>query len=368
MQIRAAVWEGVGKPIQTTELEVQDPGHREVLVGVRASGVCHSDLSVAEGLFPVPAPIVLGHEGAGVVEAVGEGVSRCKVGDTVVLSLIPQCGSCFWCLRGQPELCAPGTQSAMSGVLADGTPRFRRGDEPVFQFQGLGTFSEMLVAHEDAVVPIAASTPFDLAALLGCAVLTGVGAARNTADIAAGDTVLVIGCGGVGLNVVQGARLAGADRVIALDRADVKLDLARRFGATDVLLASDDAADAVLELTGGLGVDVVFDVVGGTPSAQLALQVVRRGGQVCLVGMGSAETLVPVAATIDLLVHEKKLFGSNYGSSDVRRDIPLLLENHANGELLLEELIGQRIRLEDVEAAFDAMRTGQLARSVIVFD
>ena len=367
MNVRAAVWEGAGKPIQTTDLTLADPGPNEVLVRVGASGVCHSDLSIAEGKFPAPAPLVLGHEGAGTVEAVGSDVTRCAVGDRVVLSLIPQCGSCFWCGKGQPELCAPGTQAAMSAVLADGTPRFSRGGEPVFQFQGLGTFAEAIVVAEDAVVPFTDGTPFEVAALLGCAVMTGVGAAQNTAQIAPGDTVLVIGCGGVGLNVVQGARLAGAARIIAIDLSQSKLDLATRFGATDQLLASDGNAEAILDMTGGLGVDVAFDVVGAVTSGQLALGAVRRGGQVCIIGMTSAETVLPVTSTIDLLVHEKRLFGSNYGSSDVRRDVPKLLAQHASGDLLLEELVSARITLDDVEAAFDTMREGQLARSVIVF-
>jgi S-(hydroxymethyl)glutathione dehydrogenase/alcohol dehydrogenase len=367
MKVRAAVWEGVGKPIETTELTLADPRPGEVLVRIGASGVCHSDLSVAEGKFPVPTPIVLGHEGAGTVEAVGEGVTRCAVGDRVVLSLIPQCGECYWCAKGQPELCAPGSQSAMTGVQADGTPRFARGDEAVYQFQGLGTFAEAVVVSQHAVVPFTGGTPFDVAALLGCAVMTGVGAAQNTADIATGDTVLVIGCGGVGLNVIQGSRLAGAARIIAIDVALPKLDLATHFGATDTLLSDDGTADAILELTGGLGVDVAFDVVGAATSTQLAMQVVRRGGQVCVVGMTSAETVVPVASTIDLLVHEKKLFGTNYGSSDVRRDVPKLLGQHASGSLLLEDLISARISLDDIEQAFETMRSGHQARSVVVF-
>ena len=189
----------------------------------------------------------------------------------------------------------------------------------------------------------------------------------NTAQVGEGDTVLVIGSGGVGLNVIQGAKLAGAARIIVLDREAVKLELAQRFGATDVVLSDDSAADTVLGLTGGLGVDVAFDVVGAVPTAQLALATVRRGGQVCLIGVTSAETSLPVMSTVDLIIHEKKLFGSNYGSSDVRRDIPRLLDHHRNGDLLLEELIGQRIRLDDIEAAFETMRGGQLARSVVVF-
>jgi S-(hydroxymethyl)glutathione dehydrogenase / alcohol dehydrogenase len=366
--VRAAVLDEPGKPLVVTDLKLQDPGPNEVLVRVGASGVCHSDYSVAKGMFPVPTPIVLGHEGAGVVEAIGNDVTRCRVGDAVVLSFIPQCGECFWCAKGQPELCAPGTQSAMSAVMADGSPRFKRGDSPVFQFQGLGTFAEALVAHENAVVPIPASTPMDVAALLGCAVLSGVGAALNTATISPGDSVAVIGCGGVGLNVIQGARFACAERIIALDTEPSKLVLATKFGATDTLLVEGDVSEVVLELTGGLGVDVVFDVVGGTPTAQFALQIVRRGGQVCLVGMGTVETVVPVSATVDLLIHEKRLFGSNYGSSDVRRDVPLLLARYESGELLLDELISQRVGLDEVNSAFDGMATGRLARSVIVFN
>jgi S-(hydroxymethyl)glutathione dehydrogenase / alcohol dehydrogenase len=367
VKVRVAVLDEVSKPLVITEVDVLDPGPNEVMVRLGATGVCHTDLSIAKGAFPVPVPCVLGHEGAGVVERVGSDVTRCRVGDTVVLSLIPQCGECLWCTKGQPELCGPGSQAARSGVQSDGTPRFRRGDSVVYQLNGLGTFAEVLVADQSAVVPISSGIPIDIAALLGCAVLTGVGAALNTADIAKGDTVAVIGCGGVGLNVIQGARIAGAERIIALDPAPAKLDLATKFGATDTIAVQGDSTQEVLELTGGIGVDVVFDVVGGNPTAQVALQVVRRGGQVCIIGMSSADTVVPVAATIDLLVNEKRLFGSKYGSSDVRRDIPRLLAYYDSGVLLLDELISRRIGLEDINGALDEMASGLLARSVVVY-
>jgi S-(hydroxymethyl)glutathione dehydrogenase / alcohol dehydrogenase len=365
--VRAAVLEKPGKPLVVTEVELLDPSANEVLVRLGASGVCHTDLSIAKGAFPVPTPCVLGHEGAGVVEAVGRDVTRCQVGDTVVLSLIPQCGRCLWCSKGQPELCGPGSQIASRGVQADGTPRFRRSGGAIFQRNGLGTFAEALVAHEDAVVSIPPTIPVDVAALIGCGVLTGVGAAVNTADIARGDIVAVIGCGGVGLNVIQGARLAGADRIIALDIAPTKLTMASRFGATDIVVVDVDASETVLDMTGGVGVDVAFDVVGGTPSSELALRIARRGGQVCIIGMSSVDSILPIPVTIDLLVNEKRIFGSNYGSSDVRRDIPRLLKYYASGELLLDDLISRRIGLDDIETAFDAMGPGRVARSVILY-
>lgn len=348
-------------------VEIDEPGATEVLVRMAASGVCHSDQSVALGLFPVPLPMVLGHEGSGVVEAVGRDVTRCKVGDHVVLSLLPQCGDCFWCRKGQAQLCAPAFASTMAGVLADGTPRLRSGDEPVYQFQGLGTFSEFVVTQEKAVVPIDIDVPLDVVALVGCAVITGVGAVLNTASVERGDTVLVIGAGGVGLNVVQGARLAGADRIVAVDLHQSKLAMAQQFGATDAVVAGDDAAEAILEMTSGRGVDVAFDVVGAVPTTDLAMASVRRGGQVCVVGMAGIEVRYPVQVALDLLIHEKRLFGTNIGSTNTSRDIPRLIDWYKSGDLLLDELVGQRITLGELDGAFEAMDGGTMTRSLIVY-
>ncbi|MGH8973521.1 MAG: Zn-dependent alcohol dehydrogenase [Acidimicrobiia bacterium] len=366
---RAAVLTGIGTPLELRDdVEVEAPRAGEVKIRVAASGVCHSDLSVQNGTLMSPLPCVLGHEGAGEIVEVGEGVTRVAVGDHVVLSWIPQCGECFFCLRGQRHLCEKGSIGAITGGMLDGTTRLTSQGGPLFQMAGTGTFSEYVVMPDIGVVKIDPDVDLRVAALIGCGVLTGVGAALNTSRITEGDTVAVIGCGGVGLNVIQGARVAGAAEVIAVDTAPVKLDMAKTFGATAGVDASaTNAVSGVMDATAQRGADVVFEVVGSGPTIEQAVIMTRRGGQTVLVGVPRMDVMLNVPAFIGMLVAEKTISGCWYGSSDVTRDVPRIVNLWREGRLRLEELISREITLEGVEDAFQAMGTGEVARSVIVY-
>ncbi|MDP8976491.1 MAG: Zn-dependent alcohol dehydrogenase [Actinomycetota bacterium] len=364
--VRAAVLTGVGRPLEICELELEPPRAHEVMVRLAASGVCHSDLSMQNGTTMVPTPVVLGHEGAGIVEEVGEGVTAVEAGDHVVISWVPQCGDCFFCAKAQPHLCEASNVVLASAGLLDGTPRFSSGGRPVHQMVAAGTFAERTVVPEWSVVPVDDDLDLQVAALMGCAVLTGVGAALNTAHIGDDDSVAVVGCGGVGLNVVQGARLAGAARVIAVDLNPAKLDLALEFGATDTIDASQaNAVSKVMALTDQRGADVSFEVVGLEASIDQAIAMTRRGGQAVLVGLPRMDAMITVPAFLGAVMAAKTITGCWYGSADVRRDVPRLVGHYRSGELKLDELISATISLEDVNDAFEAMENGDVARSVI---
>jgi NDMA-dependent alcohol dehydrogenase len=363
---KAAICPGIDEPLEVVDIDVAPPKAGEVRVRMGASGVCHSDLSVKNGTLLSPLPGVLGHEGAGVIEEVGEGVSTLAPGDHVVLSFVPQCGTCYWCAHGQPEMCEPGFMAMAVGGQADLTSRFSRSGTPVAQMSGLGTFSEELVCQEISAVKIDPDVPLAVAALIGCGVLTGAGAALNTASISPGDTVAVIGCGGVGFNTIQGARIAGAERIVAVDMFDSKLEMARGFGATDTVNPSaGDTVEQVRTLTGGRGVDVAFEVIGRKDTVEQALAMARRGGQAVIVGVPKMDAVMEIPIAMELLVNEKQVRGCWYGSSDVRRDVPRLLAHYQAGDLKLDELISRRITLADIEDAFRAMEAGEVARSVI---
>jgi NDMA-dependent alcohol dehydrogenase len=366
---RAAVLRTIGAPLTIEDIEVESPHPGEVAVRIAASGVCHSDLSMQNGKIPFPLPAVLGHEGAGVVEAVGDGVTSVAPGDHVVISWVPQCGTCFFCAYGQPELCEIGRRGMAKGGMLDGTSRLSRGEETLFQMNVCGTFTELTVTPEQSVVKIDPDMPLDRAALIGCGVLTGFGAVKNAGRVRAGDTVAVLGCGGVGLNAIQGARHAGAERIIAVDRFDTKLALARRFGATDTVDATaGDPVAAVKELTGGRGVDAAFEVVGTKTTIEQTIRMTRRGGRAVLVGMPSFDLKLELAVGIDLFLMERSIAASMYGGSDVRRDVPMLVDLYQRGDLELDALISRRIGLDGVNDAFIAMEAGAVARSVITFD
>lgn len=366
---RAAVLSAVGQPLEVRDdVEVEAPHAGEVRVRMVAAGVCHSDLSMSDGTLMAPMPIVLGHEGAGVVEAVGEGVSRVKLGDRVVISWVPQCGDCFFCLRGQGHLCEKANAAIASGGLLDGTTRLRSRGAPLHQMSAAGTFADLAVVPECGVVKIDEDLDLGLASLLGCGVLTGVGAATRTADISPGDTVAVLGCGGVGLNVVQGARIAGADRIIAVDTNPAKLELAERFGATAVVDASaGDPTSAVMHLTGQRGADVVFEVIGLPRTIDQAVTMTRRGGQTVLVGIPRMDTMLSLPAFLSVVLAAKTITGCWYGSSNVLADVPALVELYRNGQLELDGLVSRSVGLEDVNAAIDALRAGEVTRTLIRF-
>ncbi len=364
--VRAAVMTGTGLPLEVRDVEVEPPRAGEVSVRLAASGVCHTDLSMQDGTTLAPTPIVLGHEGAGVVEEVGAGVSSLRPGDHVVISWVPRCGCCFYCGRGQPHLCQEADVVLGSGGLLDGTPRFRWQGAALYQMAAAGTFAERTVVPETGAVKVDHDLDLGVAALLGCAVVTGVGAVTGTAGVAAGDAVAVVGCGGVGLNVVQGARLAGAGRIIAVDLSAAKLDLARRFGATNVVDATGrDPVAAVMELTGQRGADVAFEVVGGERTIEQTLAMTRRGGQAVLVGLPRMDVVVQVPAFLGLILAAKTLKGCWYGSADVAGAVPRLVELYRRGDLLLDELVSRTITLDQVNEAFAAMKAGEVARSVI---
>jgi S-(hydroxymethyl)glutathione dehydrogenase / alcohol dehydrogenase len=366
---RAAVLPSVGQPLEVRDdVEAEAPRSGEITIKVAASGVCHSDLSIQNGTLMSPTPIVLGHEGAGEIVAVGDGVTGLEPGDHVVVSWIPPCGACFFCRRGQPQLCEVGIRGFVTGGLLDGTTRLTSRGAPLFQMASAGTFSEYAVIPATGAVKIDKAVDLRVAALIGCGVLTGVGAALNTARIHEGDTVAVVGCGGVGLNVIQGARLAGAGEVIAVDTAPNKLEMAMAFGATATVDASArDAVSGVMELTCQRGADVAFEVVGLGRTIEQTVTMARRGGQAVLVGVPRIDVTVTLPAFLGIVASEKTIKGCMYGSSDVHRDVPRIIALWREGKLKLTELITREITLEGVNEALEAMGSGEVARSVIVY-
>jgi len=365
---KGAVCTNLHEPLEVWDLDLESPHAGEIKVRMGASGVCHSDLSIQNGTLMGSFPMVLGHEGAGVVEEVGEGVTNVKPGDHIVVSWVPQCGVCYFCQHGQHSLCDSGGVAMVTGGLLDGTTRFSRNGEPVKQMASSGTFAEQAVIPATSAVKIDDDIPLKVAALVGCGVLTGAGAALNTAHISKGDTIAVVGCGGVGLNVIQGARIAGAEEIIAVDMVESKLQLAKDFGATTTVNASQgDAVSQVMELTGQRGADVAFEVIGLKQTIDQTVMMTRRGGQAILVGVPSMDVMVEVPAFFGLVLMEKTIKGCWYGSSNVQRDVPRLLDYYRKGELKLDELISRTIKVDDVNDAFDAMKTGEVARSVIEY-
>ncbi|CAN5864231.1 NDMA-dependent alcohol dehydrogenase [soil metagenome] len=364
--MKAAVLTSVDTPLEVRDdVEIAEPQAGEVRIKIVASGVCHSDLSVQNGTIPLPTPIVLGPEGAGVVDAVGDGVTRVSEGDHVVLSFVPNCRECYFCTRGQGFLCEKSAMQAAGG-LRDGTTRLSSGGAPLFQMAMCGTFGQYAVVPEISTVKIPDDVPLESAALIGCSVLTGVGAALNTAEVRQGDTAVVIGAGGVGLNVIQGCRIAGADKIIAVDMFDSKLAMAKDFGATDTVNAgAGDPVSNVMELTGQRGADVSFEVIGLGATMEQAIGMIRPGGQAILVGVPRMDVFLNLHAGFTFLYTAKSIKGCWYGSSNVNEDVPKLVELYQKGELKLDELISREIGVDDINEAFEAMEKGEVARSVI---
>lgn len=359
--MRAVVLREVGQTTAVEELQLRRIGVHDVRVRLGASGVCHTDLSVRDGSMPALLPCTLGHEGAGIVSEVGDAVTAVSPGDHVVLTWNVPCRRCPHCLRGEAQLCPRGLKHAF------GEPYAQSSTGPVWPEMGAGTLAEETVLPAAAVVPVDRSLPLDHAALLGCGVTTGVGAVLRTAAVRPGESVLVIGCGGVGLAAIQGARLAGAARIIAADRNGAQLPAATANGATDTVdAAQTDLLDAVRDLTGGAGVDHGIEVVGKPATIRAAFDATRRGGAVTLVGAAGFTESVTFPALM-LMADGKKIQGSVYGASDPARDIPVLAELAGRGRLDLEALVARRIGVEDVEAAFSDMAAGRGARSVVCF-
>ena len=362
---KAVICRELNKPVVVEEIAVEPPKRGEVTVKIGACGVCHSDLSATNGTIPMPPPLVLGHEAAGEVVEAGEGVTSLAVGDHVVSSFIYMCGKCRFCSGGRPVLCLE--QGKAITTLPDGTLRTRDAKgNPVSIFSGCGVMAEYATLHVDNLVKIDAKIPFDRAALVGCGVTTGVGAVFNTAKVAPGSSVVVFGCGGVGLNVVQGARIAGAERIIAIDSMQSKLDLARKFGATDTILAKpgEDASKSIKKQTAG-GADYAFECVGNGELAAAAYRSIRRGGLAVVVGVAKPGDSTSVR-TMTLPFEEKTLTGSYFGSCVPRIDFPRMLNLYLGGKLMLDELITRRYKVEEAPQAFADLESGRNARGVIV--
>ena len=360
--MKAAVMREVKAPLEIEEIQIDKPKGREVLVRTAASGVCHSDLHVIDGALPVPPPVILGHEPAGIVEQVGSEVRDFKPGDHVIGCLSAFCGNCEYCATGRPNLC--GGAACMRG--SDEAPRLSKDGTPVLQMAHLSSFAEQMLVHENALVKIRDDMPLDRASLIGCGVTTGLGAVLNTAQVRPGSTVSVTGCGGVGLAAIQGARIAGAARVIAIDNQEWKLELAQKLGATEGILSDENTVQNVREATSG-GVDYAFECIGIAPLVTQCLQMIRKGGTAVLVGVVPAGVNVEVPA-LDMLLSEKKLIASMMGSNRFRVDMPRYVEFYLSGQLKLDEMISHRMPLDDINSAFDKMREGTSARSVITFD
>ena len=360
--MKAAVLRSVGQPLQIEDVQIGLPGPREVLIRTAATGVCHSDLHFIEGSYRHPLPAVLGHEAAGIVEKVGAEVRTVKPGDHVVTCLSAFCGHCEYCLTGHMSLCpSPDTQRG-----GDEPPRLSEGaGGTMHQYLNLSAFAEQMLVHEHACTAIRKDMPLDRAALIGCAVTTGVGAVTHTARVRPGETVAVIGCGGVGLAAINGALIAGAGRIIAIDRQPSKLQMAKTFGATDVVEAGEDTAKAVRELTGG-GVHHAFEAIGLKSTAEDAFKMLRRGGAATIIGMIAPGVKIELHG-VELL-SEKKVQGSMMGSNRFPVDMPRYVDFYMQGRLKLDEMVSARLPLERVNDAFEQMKRGEVARSVVVFD
>ncbi len=374
MKIRAAILEESGrrlpyarsKPLTVGDVELAPPGPGEALIRMAAAGLCHSDLSVINGDRPRPVPMVLGHEAAGIVEALGAGIDDLAVGDHVVMVFVPSCGHCNPCAEGRPALCEPAARANGAGEMLGGGRRLARGGEAVHHHMGVSAFAEAAVISRRSLVKVPKDLPLAEAALFGCAVLTGVGAVVNTARVRAGQSVAVIGLGGVGLAALLGAAAAGAARIVAVDLEPAKLDLARQLGATDAVDARDaDAAERVRALTGG-GVDHAFEMAGSTKALELAWAVTRRGGTTTTAGLPHPSQRLALPAT-QLVAEERTLKGSYVGSCVPSRDVARYVELYRRGKLPVDRLMSATIRLDDINEGFDRLAEGRTVRQIVAF-
>ncbi len=354
---KAAIVRELNAPVEIVDVQVGEVGPGKVKIKTSAAGVCHSDLSVQNGTIPWMFPALLGHEGAGVISEIGEGVTGLKVGDHVIYNWVPFCGACSFCKRGETWLCGNGYGVGLTPATFDGGM--------AFPMAATGTFCEEAVVHQSSAIKIPDDIPLDVASLVGCGVTTGVGAALNTAKVEKGSTVLVIGCGGVGMNVIQGAKIAGASAIVALDRFENKAEDAKRFGATHA--ATPETFDGIkAEVTAGEGFDYAFEVIGLSSTIRAAFDATRKGGTTVVVGVGRQEDTLEISP-LEFLLKEPKILGCMYGSSHVETDYLRFLQHWQKGELDLEGLISKHIALEDVPTAFEAMERGEVIRSVISF-
>ncbi len=374
MKIKAAVLNQMSvkppyarsRPLSLEEVELDPPGQGEVLVKIAAAGLCHSDLSVINGDRPRPTPMVLGHEAAGIVEELGAGVDDLKKGDHVVMVFVPSCGHCLPCAEGRPALCEPGGEANVAGTLLSGARRLKRGATPLNHHMGVSAFAQYATVSRRSLIKIEPELPLDEAALFGCAVLTGVGAVLNTARVAPGSTIAVIGLGGVGLASILGAVLAGARRIVAIDLAEDKLKLAKNLGATDVYnAASADCAEQVRAATEG-GVEFAFELAGSVKAMELAYKITRRGGTTVTAGLPPPTHTFPVPQ-VNLVGEERTIKGSYIGTSVPLRDIPRYIVLYKQGRLPINRLMSGRLKLEDINLGFDRLAEGKAIRQVVMF-
>jgi S-(hydroxymethyl)glutathione dehydrogenase/alcohol dehydrogenase len=365
MRTRAAVLYEAGQPAVIEEITLDPPHQGEVLVRMEAAGVCRSDLHVRDGAIPEPLPIVLGHEGTGVVTEVGPGVSSLHPGDRVVLTLVPACGNCYFCHRGEPHLCLTSGKMAGEGFLRDGTSRLRVGDRILHHFNSVSCFSEYVVVPQEGAVKIPGDIPVEIATLLGCSVVTGIGAVERTAKVRPEESIAVIGCGGVGLNVIQAASLSGAYPIIAIDVRPEKIELAKTFGASHAVNAGEqDAISAIREIT-EFGVDWAFEVIGNPRTIEQAWELIRPGGTVVVVGLPPKNSKVALPA-FDF-ISEKNIRGCFYGSSRFHADVPVILERVRSGRMRIDGMVSHSVPLEELETAFSKLRSGEGVRTVLRF-
>ncbi len=373
MQTRAAILTEMGlprpyatsRPLEIATVELDPPGPGELLIRIRAAGLCHSDLSVIDGNRPRPLPMALGHEAAGVVEVVGPDVHGFSIGDHVITAFVPSCGHCEPCAAGRPALCEPGAASNTAGTLYNGARRLRRGTSAVNHHLGVSAFAEHAVVSEHSLVRVDKELPFDQAAIFGCAVITGVGAVVNTAQLPAGRRVAVVGLGGVGLAALLGARAREASVLIAIDLAESKLAIARELGATHTFNAADpDVTDRVREATRG-GVDFAFEMAGATRALDLAYRITRRGGTTVTAGLAHPQAMFSIPQ-VGIVAEERTIRGSYLGGCDPRRDIPLYIEWFRAGRLPVDRLLSAHVGLQDLNAAFDTLADGATVRQVMV--
>ncbi len=374
MKIQAAILEAMGanppyeqsRPLSIQEIELDGPGHGEVLVRIAAAGLCHSDLSVINGDRPRPTPMVLGHEAAGVVEELGSGVNDLKAGDHVVLVFVPSCGHCLPCAQGRPALCEPGAAANTAGTLLSGARRLRRNGQVLQHHLGCSAFAEYATVSRRSLIKIDPDLPLDQAALFGCAVLTGVGAVLNTAHVTPGSTVAVAGLGGVGLSALLGAVLAGARQIVAIDLAPDKLTLAKSLGATHACNAGEaNCVEQVREATAG-GVDFAFEMAGSVKAMELAYKITRRGGTTVTAGLPPPTHAFPVPQ-VNLVAEERTIKGSYIGTCVPVRDLPRYIALYRQGRLPVDRLMTGRLKLDGINAAFDRLRNAQAVRQIVSF-
>jgi len=374
MQIKAAVLQQIGalppysesKPLKIETLQLDPPREDEVLIQIKAAGLCHSDLSVINGSRPRPTPIALGHEAAGIVKGLGSKVRDLELGDHVVLVFVPSCGHCVPCAEGRPALCEPGANANVEGTLVSGGRRLHLNGNYVHHHLGVSAFADHAVVSRNSLVKIDKNLPFDKAALFGCAVITGVGAVLNTAQVKAGARIAVVGLGGIGLNALLGAQLAGAKQILAVDLRDDKLALAKELGATDTFNASEESVVETIKAVTYGGLDYAFEMAGSVAALDLAWKITRRGGTTVTAGLPHPDKQLSFAP-VQLVGEERTLKGSYLGSCVPVRDIPSYIELHRAGKLPVDKLMSERITLEDVNTAFDRLAAGETVRQVIMF-